>query len=95
MVGHALFRARRRSPRRTISAPATIAWRARGYRPLRLPEDQVQPYLDNGRLIRVLEDWCRDDGVRAALTNSVAALGELLRGFNENIYASSGGSADN
>lgn len=23
-----------------------------------LPEDQVQPYLDDGRLIRVLEDWC-------------------------------------
>ena len=24
-----------------------------------LPEDQVQPYLDDGRLIRVLEDWCQ------------------------------------
>ncbi len=23
-----------------------------------LPEDAVQPYLDNGRLVRVLEDWC-------------------------------------
>jgi DNA-binding transcriptional LysR family regulator len=23
-----------------------------------LPEDQVQPYLDDGRLVRVLEDWC-------------------------------------
>ena len=23
-----------------------------------LPEDQVQPYLDDGRLIRVLDDWC-------------------------------------
>ncbi len=24
-----------------------------------LPEDQVQPYLDDGRLIRVLDDWCQ------------------------------------
>ena len=24
-----------------------------------LPEDQVRPYLDDGRLIRVLEDWCQ------------------------------------
>jgi DNA-binding transcriptional LysR family regulator len=23
-----------------------------------LPEDQVQPYVDEGRLIRVLDDWC-------------------------------------
>ncbi len=23
-----------------------------------LPEDQVQPYLTDGRLIRVLADWC-------------------------------------
>ena len=23
-----------------------------------LPEDQVHPYLDQGTLIRVLEDWC-------------------------------------
>jgi DNA-binding transcriptional LysR family regulator len=23
-----------------------------------LPEDQVQPYVDKGRLIRVLDDWC-------------------------------------
>lgn len=35
---------------------------------------------------RMLEDWCMDDGIRAALSNSIAALGELLRGFNEIIY---------
>ena len=35
---------------------------------------------------RTLEDWCRHDDVRAALTTSIAALGELLRGFNEIIY---------
>jgi DNA-binding transcriptional LysR family regulator len=23
-----------------------------------LPEDRVQPYLTDGRLIRVLDDWC-------------------------------------
>ncbi|MDF0544276.1 LysR family transcriptional regulator [Sphingobium sp. H39-3-25] len=23
-----------------------------------MPEDQVQPYVDDGRLVRVLEDWC-------------------------------------
>ena len=23
-----------------------------------LPEDQAQPHLDDGRLIRVLADWC-------------------------------------
>jgi hypothetical protein len=35
---------------------------------------------------RTLEDWCRHDDIRAALTTSIAALGELLRGFNEIIY---------
>lgn len=34
---------------------------------------------------RMLEEWC-DPEVRAALRNSLAALGELLRGFNETIY---------
>ncbi|NEK16910.1 LysR family transcriptional regulator [Rhizobium leguminosarum] len=24
-----------------------------------MPEDQVQPYIEDGRLIRVLEDWCQ------------------------------------
>ncbi|MBY5863712.1 LysR family transcriptional regulator [Rhizobium leguminosarum] len=24
-----------------------------------MPEDQVQPYVEDGRLIRVLEDWCQ------------------------------------
>jgi hypothetical protein len=33
-----------------------------------------------------LEEWYDDPEVRAALTNSIAALGELLRGFNEIIY---------
>ena len=27
-----------------------------------LTEDQVQPYINNGRLIRVLEDWCVETG---------------------------------
>ena len=35
---------------------------------------------------RSLEEWCCDAVVCAALTNSIAALGELLRGFNEIIY---------
>jgi hypothetical protein len=35
---------------------------------------------------RMLEDWCNEDGVRAALRNAIAALSELLRGFNEAIY---------
>lgn len=34
----------------------------------------------------ILEDWCLHDDIRAALTNSIATLGELLRGFNEIIY---------
>jgi hypothetical protein len=34
----------------------------------------------------MLEDWCRHGDLRAALTNSIAILGELLRGFNEVIY---------
>lgn len=41
---------------------------------------------------RAIEDWCRDSEVRAAVREAVAVLGELLRGFNENIYNSSGGS---
>ncbi len=34
---------------------------------------------------QMLGDWC-DAEVRAALCNSMAVLGELLRGFNETIY---------
>ena len=34
----------------------------------------------------VLRDWCKDHEVRGALANSIAVLGELLRGFNEVIY---------
>jgi hypothetical protein len=37
---------------------------------------------------RMLEDWCSDIEVRAALINSIEVLGELLRGFNEVIYKS-------
>lgn len=29
-----------------------------GYGLAYLPEDYVQPYLDDGRLVRVLQDWC-------------------------------------
>lgn len=24
-----------------------------------VPEDQVQPHLEDGRLVRVLDDWCQ------------------------------------
>jgi len=41
---------------------------------------------------RALEDWCKDPEVRATLREAIAVLGELLRGFNENIYNSRGGS---
>jgi hypothetical protein len=41
---------------------------------------------------QMLEDWCTDPQVQATLREAVAALGELLHGFNENIYNSSGGS---
>lgn len=37
---------------------------------------------------RMLEDWCSDAEVRGALRNAIAALNELLRGFNEVIYKS-------
>jgi hypothetical protein len=35
---------------------------------------------------RTLEDWCQHADIRIALSNSIATLGELLRGFNEIIY---------
>jgi len=37
---------------------------------------------------RMLENWCIDEEVRGALRNAIAALNELLRGFNEVIYKS-------
>jgi hypothetical protein len=37
---------------------------------------------------RMLDDWCRSPQVTATLKLSMRALGELLRGFNENIYQS-------
>jgi len=40
----------------------------------------------------MLGDWCSDPKVKAVLREAIAVLGELLRGFNENIYKSSGGS---
>jgi len=33
-----------------------------------------------------VKEWCKDNEVRAARINSIAALSELLRGFNEIIY---------
>jgi hypothetical protein len=36
----------------------------------------------------MVEDWCTDVEVRAALRTSMAVLGELLAGFNEVIYKS-------
>ncbi|HEV3219543.1 MAG TPA: hypothetical protein VGZ48_07210 [Candidatus Acidoferrales bacterium] len=38
---------------------------------------------------RMLGEWCRDIQLHAVLRESVTVLGELLRGFNENIYRSS------
>ena len=43
---------------------------------------------------KMLDDWCRDDEVRATLREAIVVLGELLRGFNENIYKSSKSAAD-
>jgi hypothetical protein len=40
----------------------------------------------------MLSDWCTDDELRVSLLQAIKILGELLRGFNENIYRSSGGS---
>jgi hypothetical protein len=40
---------------------------------------------------QMLEDRCKDLQVRAVLRSALVVLGELLRGFNENIYWSSGG----
>jgi hypothetical protein len=34
----------------------------------------------------MLDAWCKSEGVRAALKNSIAALSELYRAFNEVIY---------
>jgi hypothetical protein len=36
----------------------------------------------------MLSDWC-DEQIRATLREAIMVLGELLRGFNENIYLSS------
>jgi hypothetical protein len=38
----------------------------------------------------MLEHWCKDPGVRAALNTSLRVLGEVLRGFNEHIYKNIG-----
>jgi hypothetical protein len=39
----------------------------------------------------MLGEWCLDPKVKAVLREAIAVVGELLRGFNENIYKSSGG----
>jgi hypothetical protein len=49
------------------------------------PTTQEPTYREPGKM---LEDWCSDDEVRGALRSAVAALSELLRGFNEVIYQS-------
>jgi len=43
---------------------------------------------------KMIEDACRDPLIRATLREAIAVLGELLRGFNENIYFSSPGGGD-
>jgi hypothetical protein len=37
---------------------------------------------------KMLDDWCIDPGVCATLNTSLRVLGEVLRGFNEQIYKS-------
>jgi hypothetical protein len=39
---------------------------------------------------KMLGEWCEDAQVRATLSEAIVVLGELLRGFNENIFKSSG-----
>jgi hypothetical protein len=39
---------------------------------------------------RMLTDWCIEPDVRVALREAIVVLGELLRGFNENIHKISG-----
>jgi hypothetical protein len=46
--------------------------------------EKFNRYPDKVHLM--LEDWCSDPGIRAALQNSITVLGELLYGFNEIIY---------
>jgi hypothetical protein len=41
---------------------------------------------------RMLKEWCLDGQVSVVLQEAVAVLGELLNGFNENVYRSPGGS---
>ena len=48
---------------------------------------------DEGDLTLVEESGCKNTDIRMALHDAVAVLGELLRGFNENIYLNSGGPA--
>jgi DNA-binding transcriptional LysR family regulator len=57
-----------------------------GLRPIDLPKDQLQTHLADGRLIRVLEDWCAPFSgyhlyypSRRQLTPAFALLVEALR----------------
>ncbi len=50
--------------------------------------DDDHKYRDEEQMLEKV--WCPKDEVRAALREAIQVLGELLRGFNENIYKSSG-----
>jgi hypothetical protein len=60
-----------------------------------LPVDPVINEKEFGSEEKLLGEWCCDEQVRTALREAIAVLSELLRGFNENIYMSSGGSDNN
>ena len=45
--------------------------------------EDMKPKGDPPTYADYREEWCKDNEVRAALINSIAALSELLRGFNE------------
>jgi hypothetical protein len=52
-----------------------------------------QPFVvyEGDRSLLEEDAWCPHVEIRTALLDAVAVLGELLRGFNENIYLYSGG----
>lgn len=55
---------------------------------------QSKPELEYRFENKMIEDACSDPLIRATLREAIVVLGELLRGFNENIYFSSPGGGD-
>jgi hypothetical protein len=56
-------------------------------------KDKEVAYTSENKVLE--KEWCDDDVVRTALLDAVNVLGELLRGFNENIYLNTGGADQN